>query len=163
VTAESQLFADDFTVGQTFAGSPREVGDAAFKAFADMTGDDHPIHYDEAYAAKTRFGKRLAHGLLVMSMTALGATSMSRRLEDAMVAFVDQGARFLKPVFIGDKLTSQFEVASVQRKDGRDNAIVRFNVRLVNARNETVLEGHHAYLLLCRPNDEETAENPNAA
>ena len=44
-----------------------------------MTGDAHPIHYDDDYAAKTRYGKRLAHGLLVMSMTALGATSMSPR------------------------------------------------------------------------------------
>lgn len=163
MSTEPQLFADDFTVGQTFAGSPREVGDAAFTAFAEMTGDNHPIHYDDAYAAKTRFGKRLAHGLLVMSMTALGATAMSRRLEDAMVAFVEQGARFLKPVFIGDTLTSQFEVASVQCKDGRDSAVVRFNVRLVNARNETVLEGHHAYLLLCRPANKNTAGHPDAA
>lgn len=160
---EPQLFADDFTVGQTFAGSPRAVGDAAFTAFAEMTGDDHPIHYDDAYAAKTRFGKRLAHGLLVMSMTALGATAMSRRLEDAMVAFVEQGAQFLKPVFIDDTLTSRFEVASVQRKDGRDSAIVRFNVRLVNGRNEIVLEGHHAYLLLCRPANKTVAGNPDAA
>lgn len=150
---EPQLFADDLALGQSFVGTPRKIGDDQFTDFARMTGDDHPIHYDDAYAAKTRFGKRLAHGLLVMSMTALGATPMSRRIEDAMVAFVEQGARFLKPVLVGDTLTSQFEVASIDRKEGRDAAKVRFNVRLVNDRNETVLEGHHTYLLLCRTVD----------
>ncbi|MBN8975771.1 MAG: MaoC family dehydratase N-terminal domain-containing protein [Rhizobiales bacterium] len=159
--AEPQLFADDFTVGQTFSGPPREVADPQFNAFAQMTGDDHPIHYDDAYAAKTRFGKRLAHGLLVMSMTALGATPMSRQLEDAMVAFMEQGARFLKPVFVGDALASRFEVASVKRLEGRNTAVVRFDIRLVNGRDETVLEGHHTYLLLCRPANGQTPERQN--
>lgn len=115
-----------------------------------MTGDDHPIHYDDAYAAKTRFGKRLAHGLLVMSMTALGATAISRQIEDAMVALVEEGARFLKPVFVGDTLTSRFEVAAIDPKPARGAALVRFNVSLSNDRNEVVLEGHHSYLLLLR-------------
>lgn len=149
-----QIFADDLTVGQRFAGEPRLIGDDQFKAFADMTGDDHPIHYDDAYAAKTRFGKRLAHGLLVMSMTALGATPMSRRIEDAMVAFVEQGGRFLKPVFVGDTLTSRFEVASIDPKPTRGTALVRFNVSLTNNRHEIVLEGHHTYLLLLRSSND---------
>jgi acyl dehydratase len=164
VTGESlaQIFADDLTVGQTFSGEARVVGDDQFQAFADMTGDDHPLHYDDAYAAKTRFGKRLAHGLLVMSMTALGATSMSRRVEDAMIAFVEQGARFLKPVFVGDILTSRFEVASVEPKPARGAALVRFNVSLTNNRNEVVLEGHHTYLLLLR-SSHDAPERPDGA
>jgi acyl dehydratase len=154
--APGQIFADDLVVGQTFAGEARGVGDDQFQAFAKMTGDDHPIHYDDDYAAKTRFGKRLAHGLLVMSMTALGATPMSRRLEDSMVAFVEQGAKFLKPVFVGDTLTSRFEVAAIDPKPARHAALVRFHVSLVNDRNEVVLEGHHSYLLLSRPSPEHT-------
>ena len=146
----SQIFADDLTVGQTFTGQTRRIGDDQFRAFADMTGDDHPIHYDDAYAAKTRFGKRLAHGLLVMSMTALGATPISRQIEDSMVAFVEEGARFLKPVFAGDTLTSRFEVAAIDPKPARGVALVRFNVSLSNDRSEVVLEGHHCYFLLLR-------------
>jgi 3-hydroxybutyryl-CoA dehydratase len=148
--ASAQIFADDLTIGQTFVGEAHKIGDNHFRAFADMTGDDHPIHYDDAYAAKTRFGKRLAHGLLVMSMTALGATSISRRIEDAMVAFVEEGARFLKPVFVNDTLTSRFEVAAIDPKPARGVALVRFNVSLSNDRGEVVLEGHHCYLLLLR-------------
>jgi acyl dehydratase len=145
-----QIFADDLTVGQVFLGQARRIGDDQFRAFADMTGDDHPIHYDDAYAARTRFGKRLAHGLLVMSMTALGATPISRQIEDAMVAFVEEGARFIKPVFVGDTLTSRFEVAAIDPKPARGIALVRFNVSLSNDRSEIVLEGHHCYFLLLR-------------
>ena len=148
--AAAQIFADDLTIGQTFVGEPRRIGDGQFRAFADITGDDHPIHYDDAYAAKTRFGKRLAHGLLVMSMTAFGATAMSRQIEDAMVAFVEEGARFLKPVFVDDTLTSRFEVATIDPKPARGVALVRFNVSLSNNRNEIVLKGHHSYLLLLK-------------
>jgi 3-hydroxybutyryl-CoA dehydratase len=148
--AAAQIFADDLTIGQTFVGEARRIGDDEFRAFADITGDNHPIHYDDAFAAKTRFGQRLAHGLLVMSMTALGATPMSRQIEDAMVAFVEQGASFRKPVFVGDTLTSRFEVAAVDPKPARGVALVRFNVSLANNRNEVVLEGHHCYLLRLR-------------
>ena len=45
------------------------MGEAEFLGFAKLTGDDHPIHYDEAYAKTTRFGGRLAHGLLLMAHT----------------------------------------------------------------------------------------------
>jgi 3-hydroxybutyryl-CoA dehydratase len=148
--AEPQLFADDLVIGQTFSGEPHTIGDEQFALFARLTGDDHPIHYDDAYAAKTRFGKRLAHGLLVLSMTALGATPLSRRLEDSMIAFAEQRCRFLKPVFVGDVVTSRFEVASVDRKPGRDSALVRFNTRLTNGVGEAVLEGEHTYFLRCR-------------
>jgi 3-hydroxybutyryl-CoA dehydratase len=158
----AQIFADDLEVGQTFVGEKRQIGDPQFADFARMTGDDHPIHYDDAYASRTRFGKRLAHGLLVMSMTALGATPMSRRIEDAMVAFVEQGARFLKPVFVGDTVQSHFEVASVVQKPGSGTALVRFAVRLVNDRSETVLEGFHLYLLRTRPAGNAAAGTPHA-
>lgn len=148
--AQPQLFAEDLVAGQTFAGEPRVVAGDAFASFAHLTGDDHPIHYDEAFAAGTRFGKPVAHGLLLMAMTALGATAMSRRLHEAMVALAEQRCRFLKPVFAGDVLTSRFEVAGVERKPGRDTALVRFNVRLLDQAGEAVLEGEHAYLLRWR-------------
>ena len=148
--SSTQLFADDLTIGQSFGGEPREISDAAFKAFAELTGDHHPIHYDDAYAAKTRFGKRLAHGLLLMAMTAFGATAMSRRFADCMVAFLGQDARFLKPVFAGAVLSSRFTVASIDPKADGKSAVVQFDVDLVNGEGDIVLSGHHRYLLLCK-------------
>jgi acyl dehydratase len=61
------------------------------RAFAAITGDDHPIHYGDAFASQRLFGKRVAQGLLLTSLAALGATAMARRIRDAMVAFAEQG------------------------------------------------------------------------
>jgi 3-hydroxybutyryl-CoA dehydratase len=84
-----QLYWDDFQLGQVYAGQSRTLDEAAFTMVAKVTGDAHPIHYDREYAMKTRFGECVAHGLLVMSVTALGATPLSDRLEESMIAFVE--------------------------------------------------------------------------
>ena len=84
-----QLFADDLVVGFHFRGAARTLTTDMFSQFAALTGDAHPIHYDEAHAANTRFGRPLAHGLLLTSLTALGATSLSRSVEDSMVAMLE--------------------------------------------------------------------------
>lgn len=149
-SAVQQFYADDFVTGLQFQGSPRTVTDESFRIFAEMTGDDHPIHYDAEYARQTRFKKPVAHGLLLMGMTALGATDMSDALSESMVAFVRQDCRFLQPVFVGDVVTSHFEVESVERKTSGDAAIVTFSIKLVKEPGITVLEGHHAYQIRYR-------------
>jgi|SRR5262245_6433157 len=144
----TQLYFDDFAVGDRFRSPGHTVTDAHFMMFAGMTGDNHPIHYDEEHARHTRFGGRVAHGLLVMAMSALGASPLSPRLEESMIAFVEQGCRFLGPVLLGDTIHAEFEVAGLERK--RDRGVLRLSVKMVNQRGETVLDGHHVYLLKCR-------------
>lgn len=150
MTKEAQLYLEDFAPGQRFPGATSHCTVEAFRAFADLTGDAHPIHYDPAYAAGTRFGKPIAHGLLVAAYSALGATPLSRRVEGCMVAMLEVRFRFLCPVFAGDTLTSHFEVAEAKRSPSKDTGIVRFGVHLTNAAGETVMEGTHAYLLRAR-------------
>ena len=114
-----------------------------------MTGDNHPIHYDEEYAKKTPLGLRLAHGLLLMSLTAVGASPLSHRLHASMIAFLEQGSRFVKPVTVGDTISPEHEVVALEKKGER--GIVRLAARLRNQRGETVLDGFHVYLMRCRP------------
>src|SRR5499427_9682419 len=109
-------YLEDFQVGDTFHIPATTVTDAHFLCFAGMTGDNHPIHYDDEYAKTTRFGKRVAHGLLLTALTAVGASTLSSMLEGSIVAFVEQSARFLKPVFIGDTITPELEVSEVTPK-----------------------------------------------
>ena len=144
----NQLYFDDFTLGERFQSPGRTLGDAHFLLFAGLTGDNHPIHYDEDYARRTQFGARVAHGLLVMAMSALGASAYAQRLEASMIAFVEQGCRFRKPVLLGDTVHAEFEVAGLERKS--DRGVLRLRVSLLNQRGEEVLEGHHVYLLRCR-------------
>src|SRR2546427_12896205 len=109
MTHDSQLFFEDFTIGDRWQSPSRTVNDAHFAFFAGMTGDNHPIHYDEEYAKTTRFGGRLAHGLLLMGMTAVGASPLAHRLHESMIAFLEQGCRVVKPVLLGDTLYPEHE------------------------------------------------------
>lgn len=142
-------FFEDFQLGEKFTIPAKTMTDAHFLFFAGMTGDNHPIHYDDEYAKTTRFGKRVAHGLLIASMTATGASSLSPLIEGSIVAFVEQSSRFLKPVLIGDTISPELEVTELLSKT--DMGLVRLTTRVKNQRGEIVLEGTHAYLIKKRP------------
>jgi acyl dehydratase len=147
--AATTKYLEDFQIGETFHSPAKTMTDAHFLFFAGMTGDNHPIHYDDEYAKTTRFGKRVTHGLLLTALTAVGASTLSSLLEGSIVAFVEQSARFLKPVFIGDTITPELEVSEVLPKT--DVGLLRLTTRVKNQRGETVLEGMHAYLIQKRP------------
>ncbi len=144
-----QRWFEDFKVGDRFHSPSRTLTDAHFLFFAGMTGDNHPIHYDEEYAKKTRFGRRLAHGLLLTSLTAVGASTLAPLVEDSMVAFVEQSTRFTAPAFIGDTIHPRHEITALDRK--RTAGLLTLRVTLTNQRDELVLEGHHKYLIAYRP------------
>ena len=145
----SQLFFEDFKIGDRFVSPARTLTDAHFMFFAGMTGDAHPLHYDDEYAKHTRFGRRLAHGLLLTSLTALGASTLAPFIEDSIVAFVEQSTRFVSPAFIGDTLRPHHEVVALERK--RSAGLVTLRATLSNQREELVLEGQHRYLIGYRP------------
>jgi acyl dehydratase len=142
-------YFEDFQLGEKFYIPPKTMTEERFLAFAELTGDSHPIHYDDEYAKTTRFGKRVAHGLLVTAMTAVGASTLSPLLEGSIVAFVEQASRFLKPVFIGDTISPEIEVSELIPKT--DMGLLRLTTRVKNQHGEVVLEGMHAYLIKKRP------------
>ena len=145
----SRRWFEDFQIGDRFESPSKTLTDAHFLFFAGMTGDAHPIHYDDEYARHTRFGRRLAHGLLLTSLTALGASTLAPILEHSIVAFVEQATRFRAPAFIGDTLKPRHEVVALERK--RSVGLLTLRVTLTNQRGETVLEGEHRYLIAYRP------------
>jgi acyl dehydratase len=144
-----QRYFDDFTVGDRFESPSKTLTDAHFLFFAGMTGDAHPIHYDDEYAKTTRHGRRLAHGLLLTSLTALGASTLAPILEASIVAFVEQTTRLRAPAFLGDTLKPRHEVSALERK--RSAGLLTLRVTLTNQRGETVLDGEHRYLIAYRP------------
>ena len=144
-----QLWFDDLKLGDRWQSPSVTMNDAHFAFFKGLTGDNHPLHYDVEYAKTTPFGAPLAHGLLVMSLTAVGASPLSHRLHDSMIAFLEQGCRFLKPVLIGDTLSPEHEVVALDRKGAR--GVLRLAARIRNQRGEVVIDGFHVYLVRCRP------------
>jgi 3-hydroxybutyryl-CoA dehydratase len=141
-----QRYLDDFQPGETFESSARTLTEKHLAAFADMTGDAHPIHYDADYARAKGWDGPIAHGLMLLGLCALGAAPISRELTDSMVAMLGNDVRYKRPAFVGDTLTPQFMVLAVEPKDD-DRGILRLAIKLRNQRNELVLEGSHVLML----------------
>jgi 3-hydroxybutyryl-CoA dehydratase len=130
--------------GDTFESSSKTLTDAHFLLFSAVTGDAHPIHDDVEYAKRTKFGKPLAHGLLLAAMTALGASHARARIDGFVM--VEQGCRYLKPAMVGDTVRPSFEVERVWEEGHR--RFCRVKTRLVNQRAETLIEGFHVYRVI---------------
>ena len=130
--------------GDVFEGPSKTLTDAHFLFFSALTGDVHPIHYDNEYAKGTRFRKPLAHGLLLQSLTALGASTGRDKLDGFV--FIEQGCRFLKPAVLGDTLRPRQEIERVWKEGSRQ--FCRVKTTLANQRGEVVLEGFHLYRVL---------------
>jgi len=146
----TQRWFEDFKIGDRFGSPSKTLTDAHFMFFAGMTGDAHPIHYDDEYAKSTRFGRPIVHGLHLMALTALGATSLSEQLTASMIAMLEQQAVFRKPVFKDDTLRPEIEIEAIDRQPGKDWGRLAIKVRLTNQRDEIVLEGRHVYMVRCR-------------
>jgi acyl dehydratase len=122
----------------------KTIREADLLAFAEITGDRDPIHVDEAYAARSRFGKRIAHGALVMGLLSTTASMISRRAVErgakgVSVSLGYDRIRFLKPVFIDDALTATYEIESIDAEKGRSLS----RIQVVNQHGEPCLVGTH--------------------
>jgi methylmalonyl-CoA epimerase len=126
----------------------RTMTEADMVNFAGLTGDINPLHMDEEYAKRTRFGRRLPHGQLVFVL-ALGLAErvIGPLFQDSMVAFygVDR-KRFVRPVFLGDTIKLRRQVQALEpRTDG--TGVVTFDDQVSNQRDELCLRFSPKYLL----------------
>ncbi len=135
------MTAVQIKLGETFEGPSKTLTDAHFLLFSGLTGDVHPIHYDNEYAKRTRFLKPLAHGLLLAAMNVLGASTARDRLEGFVM--VEQGCQYLKPAVVGDTIRPKFVLEKIWQEKHR--TFCRFNTILLNQRDEILVEGFHVY------------------
>jgi len=129
-------YVDEISVGDTSRSRARTITESDLTAFAMFSGDWHPIHTDVEYAtADARFGQRIAHGALVLSV-ALGLVEF---WPPAMQAFYGlDRLRFVAPTFIGDTIHVETEVLSITRRDDGEAVVAyRFDVR--NQRDDVVM------------------------
>lgn len=105
----------DFEPGQhvTFT---RTFTEDDVQRFIAITGDVNPLHVDEAFAASTRFGRRVLHGMLTAS---LFSTMVGMLLPGPGAIYRSQSLAFLLPVYVGDTVTAHFVVRSVDRAKHR--------------------------------------------
>jgi 3-hydroxybutyryl-CoA dehydratase len=92
------------------AETTRRVTEEVLEHFAEATGDRNPIHFDEDYAATTRFGGRIAHGLLVGGII---SSLLANELPGPGTVYLGQELSFRAPVRIGDEVRCEVEVTEV--------------------------------------------------
>ncbi len=85
------------------------VTDEMVKTFAEITGDNNPLHLDEEFAKKTIFKRRIAHGMLVASLI---SKVLGHDFPGAGTIYVSQNLKFRKPVYVGDEVKIHVEVKS---------------------------------------------------
>jgi 3-hydroxybutyryl-CoA dehydratase len=110
-------------------------------AFARVTGDDQPLHLDDAFAARTRFKKRIAHGML--SAGYISAVLGTKLAPNNVVVYLSQQIRFRLPVAIGDTITAEADVTAIDP----EKSIVTVRTDCVNQRGEAVVKGEATVLL----------------
>ena len=106
---------DEISVGMS-ASYSQTITDEDIKAFAGISGDNNPVHMSDEFADNSRFGKRIAHGLMSASFfSALFGTS----IPGPGCVYVSQNLKFKRPVFLGDTVTATVTVTSIDRDKRR--------------------------------------------
>jgi 3-hydroxybutyryl-CoA dehydratase len=130
----------DFLLGQV-AEVSRTISAADIDAFAQLTGDDNPVHLDEAFAAQTQFGGRIAHGMLSAGLI---SAVLGTQLPGPGAIYLGQSLRFVAPVRPGDTITARVEVIELWPEKRR----IRLQTTCTNQEGETVIHGDAQMLLL---------------
>jgi acyl dehydratase len=116
------------------ASRTKTITDADIRTFATLSGDTNPVHLDEATAAETVFGKRVAHGMLTASLI---SAVLGCDLPGSGAIYLGQELRFVAPVFIDDTVTATAEVIQVRE----DKGIVTLRTIVTNQNAQVVVEG----------------------
>ncbi len=126
-------------VGQR-ASLSRTITDDDIAAFARLTGDHNPLHVDEAFAQRSRFGRRVAHGLLSAGLV---SAVLGTRLPGPGAIYLQQTFRFVRPVYPGDTVTATVEVTAYRE----DRRMATLRTTCTDQRGEIILDGEAIVLL----------------
>ena len=116
------------------------IEQADVDAFADLTGDHNPVHVDEEFAKTTRFGRRIAHGMLTASLI---SSVLANKLPGEGSVYLGQTLEFKAPVFPGDEITARVTVKEIRE----DKPIVKLETLCINQRGEIVIRGEATVLV----------------
>ncbi len=128
-------YFEDFQIGDIITTRRRTITEADIVMFAAFSGDWYPLHVDVEYAEKSIYGERIAHGMLVLSVT----SGLMPIYDMAIVAFYGMDkVRFCAPTKIGDTLWLEMEVLEKVDKS-ETNGVVAFKSIAKNQRDEDVV------------------------
>jgi len=132
------LYYEDFAAGQRFETDSHVVTAAEIGAFAELTGDDNPLHLDPRLARAAGFKDVIAHGLLVQSLT-VGLVARLGVMRGTTIALLSTQARFIAPVLAGDEIHGAMRVTSKRAASGSRGILWRV-VDVLNQDGVVVME-----------------------
>jgi len=124
---------DELKVGDS-AQISKTITETDITDFAKVTGDFNPVHLDQAYAEKTIFKGRIAHGLLSVGLL---SNVLGNILPGHGTIYLSQEVKFLAPVRIGDTITARVEVMELIPEKNR----VKFRTTCINQEGKIVVDG----------------------
>lgn len=126
-------------VGDT-ASLSKTITDEDIQTFADLTSDHNPVHLDDEFAQTTRFGRRVAHGMLSASLI---SAALANQLPGRGTVYLSQTLQFVAPVYPDDTVTARVTVAKVRE----DKPIVTLETVCTNQNGETLIKGEAVVML----------------
>lgn len=130
----------ELKLGDKFSNE-RLVTDELVRAFAEISGDHNPIHLDEEAAKRTRFGRRIAHGML---SGAFISSVLGYELSERRIVYLSQTLKFTAPVFIGDTVTTTATVSKIRQ----DKPIITLDTTCTNQKGDVLVTGEAAVMIL---------------
>jgi acyl dehydratase len=145
------LYFEEFEIGQKIMTVGRTIAESDIFEFAGFSGDYNQIHTDAEFSKNTPFGQRVAHGLLGLSV-ASGLAMRTGMLEGTVIAFREINSwKFVNPVFIGDTIHVEMEVAETKAlpRIGGGSVVVTLDVKKQSG--DTVMKGNWTVLVMSKP------------
>lgn len=143
-------YFDDFVLGERFETSGITIDQSDINLFAGLSGDFNPIHTDEAFAAATAFGGRISHGFLVIAKMS-GKFNQLGFWDGSVIAMLETGWCFLKPVKPGDTVHGLVTVDELKRTKAPDKGIIKVGIQVINQNDEKTADGFLKLMLRARP------------
>src|SRR5512146_2694754 len=144
-------YFEEFQVGEKVTTGTRQVTEGDIMTFAALSGDNNRIHTDAEFSRTGPFGKRIAHGLLGLSI-ASGLLWQTGILDGTVIAFREVNEwKFVKPVFINDVVHAQLESLETKPLPRIGAGSVVVGVELLNQDNEVCMKGKWTLLVMSRP------------
>ncbi len=140
------MYFEDFEIGMKITTPARTITEADIVNFAGLSGDFNALHTDAEFAKQTMFGKRIAHGLLVLSI-ASGLAARQGFIEGTTLAFRGLEWRFSAPVFIGDTIHMEAEVTELNPMPRLKGGQVLLKATVLNQDGTVVHKGEWNLLM----------------
>jgi 3-hydroxybutyryl-CoA dehydratase len=151
IAAKRGMWFEEFEVGQCIITPGRTITEADIVSFAGLSGDYNQIHTDAEFGSKTPFGKRVAHGLLGLSIVS-GLAMRTGILEGTVIAFREiNNWKFSLPIFIGDTIHGELNILETKAIPRLGGGSLLIEIVVKNQRDEVTMKGTWTALVANKP------------